>query len=141
MTAASEIIKGFKVGDIDRVLEITKAYLSRIPYDAERQNELHYKTVVYCLFLLITPYVVHCEEKSAAGRADIVVETADAVYVFEFKLSGNGSAEEALRQIDDKGYLIPYSATLAVDGSSKKLYKIGVSFDAERRTIGEWAIR
>ena len=141
VTVASEIIKGFKIGDIDRVLEITKAYMSRIPYDAEKQNELHYKTVVYCLFLLITPYVVRCEEKSAAGRADIVVETADAVYVFEFKLNGNGSAEDALRQIDGKGYLIPYSAILAADGSSKKLYKIGVGFDAERRTIGEWVIR
>lgn len=69
------------------------------------------------------------------------METADAVHVFEFKLNGNGSAEDALRQIDDKGYLIPYSATLAADGSPKRLYKVGVGFDAERRTVGEWAIR
>lgn len=140
MTTANEIIEGFKTGDIDRVLKITRAYLSRIPYDAERPNELHYKTVVYCLFLLITPYVVRCEEKSAAGRADVVVETDTAVYAFEFKLSGNGSAKDALRQIDDKGYLIPYSATRSADGTLKKLYRIGVSFDPEKRTIGEWVV-
>ena len=139
-TTANEIIKGFQAGDIDSVLSITKAYLSKIPYDAEKPNELHYKTIIYCLFLIITPYLVRCEEKSAAGRADIVVETANSVYVFEFKLNGNGSAEDALKQIDDKGYLIPYTVTHAADGSPKKLFKIGVSFDAEKRTIGEWKI-
>ncbi len=139
-TTANEIIKGFQAGDIDSVLNITKAYLSKIPYDAEKPNELHYKTIIYCLFLIITPYLVRCEEKSAAGRADIVVETANAVYVFEFKLDASATAEDALKQIDDKGYLLPYSATLAADGTPKKLFKIGVSFDEEKRTIGEWKI-
>ena len=46
-----------------------------------------------------------------------------------------GSAEEALRQIDDKGYLIPYTA------SGKKLVKVGVNYDSDQRTIGEWIIR
>jgi hypothetical protein len=83
---------------------------------------------------------VRTEECSAAGRSDAVVETADAVYMFEFKLDKNGSAEDALKQIDDKGYLIPYTASLSKEGSPKKLFKIGVSFDAEKRTIGEWKI-
>ncbi|MCQ2050300.1 MAG: ATP-binding protein [Candidatus Saccharibacteria bacterium] len=139
-TTANKIIKGFQAGDIDAVLNVTKAYLSQIPYDAEKPNELHYKTIIYCLFLIITPYLVRCEEKSAAGRADIVVETANSVYVFEFKLDASATAGDALKQIDDKGYLIPYSATLAADGTPKKLYKIGVSFDAEKRTIGEWKV-
>ena len=68
------------------------------------------------------------------------METANAVYVFEFKLDGSATVEDALRQIDDKGYLIPYSATTAKDGSPKKLFKIGVTFDLEKRTIGEWKI-
>ena len=61
-----------------------------------------------------------------------MVETADSVYVFEFKL--DGSVEEALRQIDDKGYMIPYSA------NGKRLVKVGVNFDKELRTIGEWNV-
>jgi hypothetical protein len=48
------------------------------------------------------------EVQSAAGRADAIVKTKEAVYVFEFKLSG--TVEEALRQIDEKGYLIPWTA-------------------------------
>jgi hypothetical protein len=52
--------------------------------------------------------------------------------VFEFKLSGNGTAEDALQQIDKKGYLLPYSA------EGKNLVKVGVEFDRENRTIGKW---
>ena len=60
------------------------------------------------------------------------METKDYVYCFEFKL--NGSAEEALAQIDTKDYLLPWK------GSGKKLFKVGVNFDHEKRNIGEWKI-
>ena len=126
--------------DIEKALVQVRAFMSGIPYNAEHQDENHYKTVLFLIFKLCTPYVVRTEECSAAGRSDAVVETADAVYMFEFKLDKNGSAEDALKQIDDKGYLIPYTASLSKDGTPKKLFKIGVSFDAEKRTIGEWKI-
>ena len=126
--------------DIEQALTLMKAFMSGIPYDTERQDEAHYKTIFFLTFKLCTPYVVRTEERSAAGRADAVVETADAVYMFEFKLDKNGTADDALKQIDEKGYLIPYSVTMAKDGSPKKLFKIGVSFDAEKRTIGEWKV-
>ena len=73
------------------------------------------------------------EERSAKGRADAVVKTKDYVYVFEFKLDGN--VDEALKQIDEKGYLLPYSV------DERKLMKIGVSFDSAERNIGEWKIQ
>ena len=60
-------------------------------------------------------------------------DKADAVYVFELKY--DGSAEDAVRQIDDKGYLIPYSA------EGKRLVKIGVNYDSSTRTLGDWIIR
>lgn len=72
------------------------------------------------------------EVRSAHGRADIVVKTPDYIYVFEFKL--NGTAEQALLQIEEKGYLIPYQ----VDG--QQLVKIGVEFNAATRNIGRYLI-
>ncbi|WP_239060740.1 PD-(D/E)XK nuclease domain-containing protein, partial [Bacteroides sp. 519] len=69
---------------------------------------------------------------SATGRADAVVHTKDQIYVFEFKL--NGTAEEALQQIDDKGYLIPYIA------DERKLIKVGVEFEKDKRNIGKYLI-
>ena len=133
--------KSFRQNRLEDAMTQIRAFLSSIPYNAERQDENHYKTVLFLIFKLCTPYVVRTEECSAAGRADAVVETADSVYVFEFKLDENGTAEDALAQIDSKGYLIPYTATRDADGNPKKLYKIGASFDSEKRTIGEWLVR
>ena len=132
--------KALRKGKIDDAMTHIRAFMSGIPYNAERKDENHYKTVLFLIFKLCTPYVVRTEECSAAGRADAVVETADAVYVFEFKLDKSATVDDALKQIDDKGYLIPYSATMAKDGSPKKLFKIGVTFDQEKRTIGEWKV-
>lgn len=70
------------------------------------------------------------EVRSARGRADAVVKTKDYIYLFEFKL--DGTAEEALAQIDTKGYLIPYS----VDG--RQLVKVGVNFSKETRNVDRW---
>ena len=125
-------------GDIENAMVLLRAFFSSIPYDAEHQDENHYKTIFYLIFKLSLPFVTNTEVRSSAGRADAVVETDDAVYVFEFKL--DGSADDALKQIDDKGYLIPYSANLAENGSLKKLVKIGVNFDSEKRTLGDWKI-
>ena len=66
------------------------------------------------------------------SRAGAVVKTKSTIYVFEFKIGKNGAAEDALKQIDGEGYLIPYTA----DG--RRLVKAGVVFDTEKRTVGEW---
>ena len=70
------------------------------------------------------------EVRISSGRIDTLVETKNNVYCFEFKL--NGTAREALAQIDNKEYLLPYQ------GSAKTLFKIGVDFDREKRNIGDF---
>ena len=88
-------------------------------------------SAVYLIFKLMGQFVqteVHC----STGRADCVVITVDTVYIFEFKLSGNGSAEEALNQIKENGYAEQYKA------DSKKIVLIGSSFDEQTRTIKDW---
>ncbi len=126
-------------GKLEDSLQLMKSFFSSIPYNAESQNENHYKTIFYLIFRLITPFVTGTEVCSAAGRADAVVETDNAVIVFEFKL--DGSAEAALKQIDEKGYLLPFAVTKKADGSPKALYKIGANFDIKTRTLGKWIIR
>ncbi len=118
--------------DIDSALTLLRSFFSSIPYNAERQDEAHYKTIFYLIFTLASEYSVRTEECTAAGRSDALIETEDTIYLFEFKLSG--TAEEALKQIDDKGYAIKYAA------GEKKVVKIGVNFDKEKRTIERWVI-
>ena len=70
--------------------------------------------------------------RSTRGRADAMVKTPKYVYVFEFKL--NGTAEEAMKQIGEKGYLIPYQK------DHREIIKIGVEFSAETRNINRWLV-
>lgn len=116
-------------GDVDAFMERLKVFFSGIPYELNDNTERHYQAVFYIVFTLMGQFV-ETEVRSARGRADAVVKTQDSVYVFEFKL--NGSAEDALKQIDEKGYLIPYK----LDG--KRLVKIGVNFSKEKRNVDEY---
>ncbi len=118
--------------DIEAALERMQTYLSIIPYDLENHTEKHFQTIFYLMFSFINIYI-HTEVKSAIGRADAVMYTPDTIYVFELKV--DKPAEEALRQIDEKGYMLPYRA------EGKRLVKIGVTFDSQRRTISEWKIK
>ena len=118
--------------DVDGAMVRLKAYLASISNRLSNKSERDFQTVFYLIFNLMGAYM-RVEENSAIGRADAVVYMPDAVFVFELKY--DGSAEDAIRQIDEKGYLIPYSA----DG--KRLYKIGVNYDSNQRTIGDWIIK
>ena len=97
----------------------------------EYLNEQNYQTAVYLVFALMNQFV-HTEVHCATGRADCIVEFKDKVYIFEFKLSGNGSAEEALNQIKTQEYAAPYK------GREQKIVLIGAGFDEEKRTIRDW---
>ena len=118
-------------GDVESCLERTRSFFASIPNDLENKTEKHYQTIFYLLFRLMGQYV-ESEVKSSVGRADVVVQLQDVVYVFEFKY--DGTPEEALAQIDSKQYAIPYRA----DG--RRVVKIGVIFDSSTRTIGGWKI-
>lgn len=119
-------------GRYNEALGLLRAFLAGISNRLSNKSERDVQTVFYLIFSLLGAYV-RVEEDSAVGRADMVVHLPDAVCVFELKF--DGSAEEAIRQIDDKGYLVPYSA------ESKRLVKIGVNYSSEKRTIDEWIVR
>ncbi len=119
-------------GDIEEALEHMRTYMATIPYDLENHTEKHYQTIFYLMFSFLNIYI-RTEVKSAIGRADAVMHMPDTIYVFELKV--DKSADEALAQIDSKGYMLPYRA----DG--KRLVKVGISFDSKQRTIAEWKIK
>jgi hypothetical protein len=124
-------IEDLLANNVDGFMNRLKAFFSGIPYELNNKEEKHYQTVFYLLFKLMGQFV-EAEQRSAIGRADAVVTTDDTVFVFEFKLTESATAEEALRQIDDKNYLIPFTA------GDKKLVKVGATFSAQERTLDEW---
>ena len=116
----------------EAALEHMRTYMATIPYDLENHSEKHYQTIFYLMFSFLNIYI-RTEVKSAIGRADAVMHMPDTIYVFELKV--DKSAEEALAQIDEKGYRLPYHS------EGKRLVKIGISFDSTQRTIRDWKIK
>jgi hypothetical protein len=127
----SNFCKELEAGDTEAFMERFKVFFAGMSYELNNNNEKHYQAIFYVVFTLLGQYV-DVEVRSAKGRADAVVKTKDAIYVFEFKL--NGTAEEAITQINDKGYLIPYQS----DG--RRLVKVGVELSKEERNISRFII-
>lgn len=127
----AKFMRELRAGDVDAFMERLKVFFAGIPYELSDNTERHYQVIFHIIFTLMGQFI-QSEVRSARGRADAVVQAKDAVYVFEFKL--NGSAEEALKQIEEKGYLIPYS----LDG--RRLVKIGVDFSKETRNINRYIV-
>ena len=124
-------IQELEKGDIDSFMHRFEAFFADFPYELNDKTERHYQVIVYLIFKLMGQFT-QAEVHSAKGRADAVVQTPKYVYIFEFKL--NGTAEEAMRQINDKGYAEPFK------GDSRQIMKIGVEFSAETRNVKRWLV-
>ena len=111
------------------------SFLAGIPYimrrkENERERERYFQYTFYLIMRLISVYTVYIEKLQSQGRVDCIVETPDYVYIFEFKL--DGTAGEALRQINEKGYALEYAS------DKRRIYKIGAVFSSETATIADW---
>jgi hypothetical protein len=110
-----------------------QTFFSGFSYDLENKSEKHYQTVFYILFALMGQRIT-VEPHYAVGRPDVVLELKNLVYILEFKLDGNGTAEDALLQIEEKDYAGKFIL------SGKKIVKVGVEFDNEKRNIRRWLV-
>jgi hypothetical protein len=132
--SVTQFITTLRAGDIDEFMNSMRAFYASIPYDLmknEAKDEQYYQFIFYLLVTLMGQFV-QTEVKTATGRADAVIKTADTIYVFEFKMDSHGTAEKALEQINSKDYLIPFTA----DG--RKLVKIGAEFSEKERGLSRW---
>ena len=124
-------VQDLRNGEVDAFMQRFEAFFADFPYELNDKTERHYQVVVYLIFKLMGQFT-QVEVRSAKGRADAIVQTPKYIYVFEFKL--NGTAEDALQQINDKGYAAPFQA----DGC--QVVKIGVEFSAEARNVSRWLV-
>lgn len=123
--------------DLGKALTALRSYIAKIPYDIITKNEWEnnesreafYKLLIYMAFSMLNS-IVDTEVKSVLGRADVVIQTNADIFVLELKV--DDTAENALQQIDSKGYTIPYEA----DG--RKLIKCGICISSSARNITHW---
>ena len=101
------------------------------PYELIRDLEVHYQNVMFIFTKLMGLYV-QAEYRTSRGRIDLTIGTDKYVYIIELKL--DGSAEEALAQINEKDYALPF----AVDG--REIIKIGANITSETRNLERWVM-
>ena len=133
-----DVVDAMEDGKADTLGTLFTSFLSSIPYtmrrkEDEKERERYFQYTFYLIMRLISVYTVYTEKVQSQGRVDCIVETPQYVYIFEFKL--DGTADEALQQIDEKGYAREYAS------DKRQVYKIGASFSSETGTVGEWKIK
>ena len=134
---ARDIVGALKTGDLELLRKLLTSFLADIPYtmrrkETERERERYFHYTFYLLMRMVSCYTVYTEKQQSEGRVDCIVETPDYIYIFEFKL--DGTADEALQQIEEKGYARPYEA------DKRKLFKLGTVFSSETGTINEFKV-
>ena len=126
-----KFVQEIERGEPDAFFRRLQSFFADTPYELVKELELHYQNVLFIVFKLVGFYV-KAEYHTSQGRIDLVLQTDKYVYVMEFKL--NGTAEEALQQINDKQYALPFVA------DSRKVLKIGVNFSNTTRNIERWVV-
>ena len=117
--------------DMDGLLRLLQTFLSTVPYCDNARSEGHFQQVFYIIFSLLG-YYVDVEVHTPRGRVDVVLRTQTTLFVIELKL--DKSADAAMRQID----LNNYPERFALCGLP--VVKVGVNFDSEGHTLGDWTI-
>lgn len=126
-----KFVQELRTGNVDAFMRRVEAFFADFPYELNDQTERHYQVVIYLIFKLMGQFI-QAEVHSSRGCADAVVQTPKFIYVFEFKL--NGTVEQAMRQMEEKGYALPY----ALEG--RQVIKVGVEFSAEKRNVERWMV-
>lgn len=126
-----KFVREVRSGDYDSFFCRLQSFFADTTYEVIREQELHYENVLFIVFKLVGFYT-QVEYHTSKGRIDLVLQTDKFIYVIEFKL--DGTAEEALQQINDKHYALPFAS------DRRKLFKIGVNFSAETRNIEKWIV-
>ena len=133
-----DVVDALEAGDLEQFRKLLTSFLADIPYsmrrkETERERERYFHYTFYLLMRMVSCYTVYTEKQQSEGRVDCIVETPNYIYIFEFKL--DGTADEALAQIEEKGYARPYEA------DSRKLFKVGTVFSSETGTISDFKMK
>lgn len=130
-TIIGQFVKSMECGDAEHFMELLQSFMAGIPYELLPNLEVHFQNVIYIIVKLMGLYV-QAEYRTSCGRIDLLIATEKYIYVIELKL--DGSAEEALAQINEKDYALPFTA----DG--RKVIKIGANITSATRNIERWVV-
>ena len=126
-----DFVLSLRGGDADKFMKLMQSLLADTPYELVRELENHYQNVMYIITKLMGFYV-QAEYRTSRGRIDLLIGTDKYIYIIELKFEG--SAEEAMKQIQTKDYALPF----ATDG--REIIRIGANVSKETRNIEQWMV-
>ena len=128
----SRFIADIESGNAEGFMQRLQSFFAGTKFDQiAKDTENWFQNVVFIVTTLCGLYI-DAEHQTSNGRIDLVMKTDKYVYVMELKY--DGTPEQALRQIDDKGYALPWQS----DG--RKVIKVGANFSSELRRLSGWVI-
>ncbi len=142
--AVLAMARALRNSDLSTALIALRSWIASLPYDIitkkewmrKKNREAFYKLILYTAFSLLNSKI-DTEVKSILGRADVVIKTKTDIFVLELKV--DDTVENALAQIDSKGYAIPYESPLQLPQEGR-VFKCGVCISSEARNITHWRI-
>jgi hypothetical protein len=126
-----QFIQDIRNGQPERFMQRMATMLSDTDYRIVGDAELYFQNAFYLISKMLGFYT-EVERTTSDGRIDMIIKTRDYIYIMEFKL--DGTPQEALRQIEDKGYAKPFGM------DTRKICRIGVNFSLQKRCIDGWEI-
>lgn len=130
-TIISKFVIALRQGDANTFMQLLQILMADTPYELVRELENHYQNVIYIITKLMGIYI-QAEYHTSRGRIDLLIGTDKYVYIIELK--HDGSAQEALNQINEKDYALPFSI------DNRQIVKVGANVSRETRNIEEWII-
>ena len=124
-----DFVMAIEAGQIEKFMSLLETLFAGQDYQIAGDAELYFHNAVALIFKMVGFYT-ETERHTSDGRMDMVVQTADYIHLFEFKL--DKTADEALAQIEKREYALPFAH------DPRKLYKIGVNFSSETRRVESW---
>ena len=126
-----QFIRDLRKGKPEDFMKRMAVLFADTDYKIVGDAELYFQNA-FCLITRLLGFYTEVERTISDGRIDMIAKTKDYIYIFEFKY--DKSADAALRQIDEKGYAAPFTT------DPRKLYKVGVNFNRQKRCIDDWKI-
>ena len=126
-----DMVMYFILGDADKAMKCMQAYFAGVHFKMKMDNENNFHNAFFLLMDLIG-LETETESATSDGSIDITVKTDDYIYVIELKY--DGSAGQALHQIEEK----KYDRKFRMDG--REIIRIGVNFSSDTRCIEDWKI-
>ena len=128
----SKFVSDIESGNAEGFMQRLQSFFAGAKFDQiAKDTENWFQNVVFIVTTLCGLYI-EAEHQTSNGRIDLVLKTDKFIYVMELKY--DGTAEEALQQIDDKGYALPWQS----DG--RTVIKVGANFSSQLRRLDGWII-